>query len=110
MRPIPREGRPGNSGSTLGRDANRAFACAIIDVLCRNQGNDKKEVREIEREVAHKIDEKVGALRSWRKALKAKKTGRARILYDNALATLNQQPDPPAAAREGLMKMIGLGR
>jgi hypothetical protein len=90
----------------------RALACAAIDVLFRNQGGtiNPQEVREIEAAVARKINAEVGALRSWRKALKARnrKDPQAYRIYEAALAECERQPNPRAAAHNLLASIQGL--
>jgi hypothetical protein len=103
MKPIRRgEPRRGNPGRPLKDSVRRALACVAIDVLYRNQGGtiDRQEVRRIEAAVARKINAEVGALQSWRKALKARKRKdpQAYGFYEAALAECERQPNPREAA------------
>jgi hypothetical protein len=100
LKPIQRrEKTRGNPGSSLKRSAKLAFACAGIDVLIHNQRGATKKVQEVETEIARMIDIEVGALRSWRKALKSrKKSLQAYRIYEGALSACRQEPDPRQAA------------
>jgi len=111
LKPIQRrERKRGSPGRPLKDVAKRAYACAAIDVLIRNQGGTTKEVQQVEADVARRIDLKVGVLRSWRKALKAgrKKDPQAYRIYKDVLSECQRQPNPREAAYNLLAHIRGL--
>ena len=113
LQPIRRgEPRRGNPGRPLKDVARRAYACVAIDVLFRHQDKViiKKELQVVEAEVARKVNIPVGALRSWRKALKAgrKKDPQTYRIYKDVLSECQRQPNPREAAHNLLAHIRGL--
>jgi hypothetical protein len=104
VRPAPRSKRGGSHVAT-DHVMRQVAACAAVDVLSKGKAGPDR-TRQAEQEVAQLTAIPVGALSSWRKALKTGRKGKqARSAFAEMRRHLLEQSSPVKAARDTLRKI-----